>query len=51
MVWSIIIYAIVGYILVMFIAHEFIKKFFHFVLYISFVVFAIIVGYLVFKGI
>ena len=51
MVLSIIIYAVLAYVLVMFLAHEFIKKFFHIVLYISFVAFAVFIGYVMLKGI
>ena len=51
MVMSIIFSAILVYLLVMFIVHEFIKKFFHLILYISFVAFAVFMGYLMLKGI
>ena len=50
MIWSIIIYAVLAYILVMFIIHVFIRKIFHLVLYVSFVVFVAIMGYLMLKG-
>ena len=50
MVLSVIIGAILGYVLLMFLMHEMFKKFFHMILFVSFVVFAAAVAYLMLKG-
>ena len=50
MVLSVIVAAIVGYIVAMFLLHETFKKFFHTILFLGFVVFAGVAAYLIFKG-
>jgi len=50
MVWSIIISAIIIYIIVMFIVHELFRKFFHMLLFVGFILFALAVGYMALKG-
>lgn len=50
MVLSIIVSAIVGYIVAMFILHEAFKKFFHTILFLGFILFAGIAAYLILKG-
>jgi len=51
MVLSIIVTAILVYLLVMFIVHEMFKKFFHMVLFVGFILLAAALGYLSLKGI
>jgi len=50
MVLSVIVAAIVGYIVAMFFLHEVFKKFFHTILFLGFLAFAAIAAYLVMKG-
>ncbi len=50
MVMSVIVAAIVGYIVAMFFLHEIFKKFFHTVLFLGFLAFAAIAGYIIMKG-
>jgi len=50
MVLSIIAGAIVGYIVAMFFLHEIFKKFFHTILFLGFIAFAVIAAYFVLKG-
>lgn len=50
MVVSIIISAIIIYVVVMFIMHELFRKFFHTVLFVGFILFALAVGYIVLRG-
>ncbi|MEK6946897.1 MAG: hypothetical protein AABX32_04790 [Nanoarchaeota archaeon] len=47
---SVIVAAIVGYIVAMFFLHEIFKKFFHTVLFLGFLAFAAIAGYIIMKG-
>lgn len=51
MALSVIFSAILGYLLVIFIIHHMFKKFFHLLIFISFIVFAIVIGYIMIKGI
>ena len=51
MVLSLIVGAIVAYIIIMFIMHEIFKKFFHTILFVSFIVFAAAIVYITLKGI
>ncbi len=50
MVVSIIIAAVIAYIVIMFIMHELFRKFFHMVLFLSFIGFILAIGYLMLKG-
>ena len=49
MVWEIIIGAVVGYAVFMFLMHEIFKKFFHTILFVSFIALALAMIYLTFK--
>ena len=50
MAMSIIVTAILGYLLIMFIVHEMFKKFFHLILFIGFILLAAALGYFTLKG-
>ena len=50
MVLSIIVGAILIYVVFMFLMHEMFKKFFHMILFVSFLLFAVAVAYFVLQG-
>ena len=50
MVWSIIVSAIIIYIVVMFIMHELFRKFFHMILFIGLILLVAALGYISLKG-